>query len=1145
MIRSCILAVLLAVAPAWVAAASVEDQLQSAALLAKENKLAQAAKAYQAILAGNPEAAAALKARYQLAKVLNDLGEIDGAVAAYAAVAEGDARFPQRREALFELAKLHAANKEHAKAVTVIERLLSEGAGLYEDDAQLLAAGWYAVQSKWDEAGAKLNLLKRKRESKLAKEAAYRMVVLWLRAGRIDDATAALGDFVRTFGDDERLPDLFIRAVTLSKERNRIDQALAIAAQLKTAYPRSPEAAAADYVAAVIQYERKDAAGAIRILDAIGRNDRPQLRPVAGEALLLSAQIHLFDLKDEAAAMDRYRAAADRVRESDAPRKVEILEQANYHLAEHHFRAKRWAVALEHYLVLRQIGSTLNVFGRILECQKELGEDPRLDGVLGEADIARFKDIVDRHPRTEAAVEAELQILQIRVGNARRGGDSIRRFAADFERILKDYPAEVVARNDNAMYCHLQIGLCLSAGKDAADRTAALAAFERALALCPPTGSYRPDILDGIARMAEATGDRARARATYAELARLVGDQAGAAAKAEKPDQRRVAELRQRSDGYLAALVARSDAGSAAEVEKLLLQIIEQVGPLSDQAREARFQLGEVRIAARDFPGAAKAFTEFIAVYGPKQDAAGDFAERFRPDDRPETAQLMRAAARRAQAWSLNRHTQHQLAAYRWIDRNLPERNRWLPEARYHLAMALVAGTRAAQREAKLEAAKALWAGLYSREADPAKAAQARHDWVGSNDPVIVPYVKTGLLKAGQFFGEAEDHLMAAACFQAVVDRYARNPDQLNDEDRALYLADDQIPVARYALGLACIRIGDRSRLLAAWRPYIDELRADRFRIPALRQFGAIMLQADDQAPAIDALSVLLDEYGTNPIDAAGKPLPVPEQERLRGRTAWNGVRMPRPASLDQGQIRYQLGFLHFSRDQVTRAAKVLAPFLSDEALKANPSRDRALFMLGQSRLRARDAAGADAALDALLSDHPRFAAAEEAYTWLARARLEAGRHEPLARLMREYAKAYPAGERRPRMDLIAAQGQVAQGKAAEGQTALTAVFQGALYQDVKADAAAAIAGVHLAAKPPQLDRAREWFDRSLGILPTAPALLGAARTAAAQRRHQDARTLAERLLQDFPRADPDLAAAARDAIVAAQKELAKGQPAK
>lgn len=1129
--------------PAGLGAASAEDSLTAADRQAKDGNNTAAAKAYESFIKTNPEHSQIISARYRLGKCYEDLGKIEEAIEQYNAVGGADAKFRGRNEALFALGKLLASLKRHEEAIKAIEKLLAAGGGLYEEDSHMLLGGYYAILSKWDDAAAHFNILRR-RESTQAPTAAYKLALLWLRAEKLDDAVQAINFLAEKWPSHANLPELLISVASLNRQKGKLDVALGLCEQIKTRFPSSQEAAAAEYLQGLCLSDRKDFAGAVKVLDGMSRYNQPSLRGLAGEGLVLSAQIWGRDLKDRAKALQRYEEAAQMVREIETPRRTEILEHCWFQLAEDHFQKKNWAAALDFYLMLRQLGTKINIFGRIIACQEALGDKARPDISF---DDQYWKDIVEKNPGTLMAAEAEIALADQKLGKVDRTRDPRRpessapvaALASEYQRILKTYTP--VLNPDLVGYCHSQVGYCLSASATKEGKLAAIAAYEKAISAVPEkTNRYRVPSLEVIARISESIGDLARARAIYRELLQIARAMAG-------DDQKNV-KLQEKTNDYLKGMITRVDTEDAvkAAIEDTQ-KLIDEAGPLSDIARSARYYLAELHYLRKDFAAAAKAWKDFIKTYGPPQDASGDFTTAFVPVAEEKTEQIQSAAARIAHAWCMQGHDQNMLAAYQWLVKNLADKNRWMPEAEYWLAMELGKGKKGETKEGKKALAETLWTKVVCKTTDPTAFAKNWHPWVSSTDDNVVRYIRAAMMRAGQSWSEIEDNERAAAVFEHFLQRFEIDFKRLTEEQRLLQAQDDQLPVARYALGLAYHNLGDLTRMTTAWKPYLEGHREPnklRFRISALKMLGVEAGKAEKYQVAVDAYAVLLDEYGLNPINpTTQKPVPIPMEERLYKNRSWDGIRQAVPKGLDQGEIRFNLGVLYFKHEAYALAALALKSFESDPDLAANASRDRALFMAGQSLYKTNDFPKAGKVLSTLLRDHPKFPALEEVAVWAGRAWVEAKNWKDFDAVLATFRSKWANSDWRTRMDLLHARSLLGRGQIAEGQALLKSLAKADTYEDVKADAAYQLGMFLIGSTPANYKEAMPWFDQSIATYPRDQSLFDAARCAKQLGNGIKARDLCGRLLKDFPKSP--LVQQCGQLLVEIQKDIAKTQSSK
>lgn len=661
---------------AW-AAESPEGILKQAQQLEDENKTSRAADLYRAFLKEYPNHSQVLEARYRLARCLDNLGLVDEALLQLDAVAKSpDKRFRNRPDALLMLGKLHGSLKSYEAATKALEQLLTEGAGLYEDEALNLAAGYYAVMKKFDEAAAKLNLLKRREGSRFAEEAAYKLAVLWLKAENLDLAIEAVGDLAARYPANRHARGLMLQIADLCRRQNMHARAIATCEQLVSRYPKSREAEEVGYILGLCYRDRKQFDKAIETLDGVARVPANRASGLAAEAILETAAICQGELNQPEKAMARYDDAAKMARESNSERRDLILEQCYFNLAEYHFMKKNWSVALEYYVLLRKTGSNLNVLGRILKCQAELGADD--DRAVGTAaDLSILKKKIEENPGTLIAAEAEV-FLADRAYNqallARGGFDAV---IEQYEGVLKRYPRNVLSQGSLESYVLMQLGLSYGHGETRAELKKAMATLEKAIAVEPET-PYKRDILEGLARVADQAGDKEKAFEVYQRLFALTSQKVEGG-QAEEAERLRMSE-------YLRAVLTRAERkDSIEEALRISQQIAQKAGPFSEAARHAMFYMGELYYLKKDFATAAKTFKTFIRAYGPKLDANDDVAGGpWKPAKLdPQAEQVYEAAVRIAHCWFMQGHLANMLQAYRWIIANVPHQNKYVAEAQY------------------------------------------------------------------------------------------------------------------------------------------------------------------------------------------------------------------------------------------------------------------------------------------------------------------------------------------------------------------------------------------------------------------------------------------------------------------------------
>jgi len=872
-----------------------EQMLKRAAQMAKDGRAARAVRVYQDFLKAHPTHSQVTEAHYRLAKCLDGIGWVDEAIEHLQQVVRSRRKIPQRLQAYHMLGKLQASLKQYAPAIKTFEAMLAEGAGLYEDEVMSLCAGYYALLKKYDDAAAKLNILMRKRGSRFAEQAAYKLVLLWLQAGKPDHTRDALQLLIQEFPKNKQIPALMVRAADLCRTQGRFARAVAICEQLKSHFAKTPEALAGGYVLGLCHRDRKEYEKAAGTFEAIARAPQHRRQGLAAEALLQAADIYHFEMANLPKAMGAYGEAAALARNSDSERKEKVLEQCYFRLAEYHYRKKNWSVALEYYLLLRRVGTQLNILGRIMRCQSELNLAQK-PGAVTDSDVEAIKKKIAANPGSFAAAEGEVFLIDRKLPRHLRWHRGYEKYARQYAAVLKKYPRSVLSESHLESYIHSQIGFCYSTSKTPADLKKAIGAFEKSVEVDPKT-PYLVGSLESVALLADQVGQKQKAFDAYQKLYQLSANQIRTAYSQETaPDP----ALKRRSIDYLKGMLTRADPGTSVEKAIALVERIKkEKGIFSEAAREAQYYLGELYFVKKDFSSAVKSFRLFIRLYGPKQDGKGEVADApWKPrsvDDK--TAQLYEAAVRAAHAWYLQGHTQNMLEAYRWIIRNFPHRNPYMAEANYWLAMELGKGKKGRTAEGQRAMAEELWRMVVnpSLKFAEAKFSEGFHFWVADRKgqyASVQRYVKSAILKCAKVFGSQGRHEMAAR----MLEQYLRLYPLTKDPRTRLIRRDEMYDVARYALGREYIALGEVGRVIRLYEEYVKGSRDDRFRVSGLKLLGYHAGQNQRYAIATEAYATLLDEYGQNALDADGEPVPVPPSQRLRPYGhGWNGVRMPVP----------------------------------------------------------------------------------------------------------------------------------------------------------------------------------------------------------------------------------------------------------
>ncbi|MGB2823495.1 MAG: tetratricopeptide repeat protein, partial [Phycisphaerae bacterium] len=634
------LTLLVALTCAAAGAEAPEQVLKRAEQLEKEGKISRAVELYRSFLKAHPSHSQTLDAHYRLAKCLDALGYVDEVFEQLEIVVKSpNRRYGNRAAAFYMLGKLRASLKQYDEAAKVFERMLAEGAGLYEDEVLSLCAGYYAVQNKYDDAAAKLNILKRRRDSRYAEQAAYKLAVLWLRAENLDLAVEAVEDLAQRFPTNPQARGLMFQVADLFRRKRQFSKAIAACEQLKARFGKSREADAVAYVIGLCHRDSKQFDKAVAAFDSLARSLENRRNGIAAEGVLQSADILYGELGDPDRAMGRYEEAAKLAKDSQGERRQQVLEQCYFRLAEHHFSRKKWSVALEYYSLLRRVGTDINILPRILKCQAQLEED-LASAIDSDADVAYIKQKIQENAGTFAAAEGEVFLLDRELHEAIQRKRPAQGLVPKYQEVLKKYPPSVLSQQSLESYIYAQLGVCHAHGGTKEQLAQAIAMYEKGLAVDPAT-PYATEILEGVAAVADAVGDNDKSFATYKRLFEL------AAAKVEKGTADDA--TREGLSEYLRGMLTRAERKSSiAEAVAVAQGIIEKKGPFSEAARYAMFYLGDLHYLRKDFSTAAKTYRQYIKAYGPQLNAAGDVADPpWKPAKVDEkTLQVYEAAVR-------------------------------------------------------------------------------------------------------------------------------------------------------------------------------------------------------------------------------------------------------------------------------------------------------------------------------------------------------------------------------------------------------------------------------------------------------------------------------------------------------------------
>jgi len=1126
------LLLLLALTATAGAAETPEGILKRARQLDEQGKASRAAKLYRAFLKNHPNHTQVLNAHYRLAKCLDSLGWVDESIQHLETVIKArDKRYRQRQDAFYMLGKLHASMKHYKRGAEVFERMLLEGAGLYEDEVLSLCGGYYGVLKRYDEAAAKFNLLKRRKGSRFAEQAAYKLAVLWLRAENLEFAVEAVQDLALRFPRNKQARGLMLQIADLFRKQRKFRKAAAACEQLRSRFPKSREAQASGYVLGLCYRDRKQFDKAAKTLEAVARVPAHRKTGLAAEALLQAADIYYGELAQPKKAMQRYEETAKIVRESTGERRTQILEQCYFRLAEHNFGQKRWNVALEYYLLLRKLGTRLNVLPRILKCQAEVdvGQDT---GVGTESDIEMIEKKIKENPGTFIAAEGEVFLTDLELSKALNRKAGLYDIVAKYKGVLKKYSKDVLAQDSLESYVYTQLGLCYGRGETKLAQRRAIACLEKALAVDPKT-PYKTEILENMARVADAGGDKQKAFEVYQRLFAMSAQRV-ASGEGGEPESQRMAE-------YLRGILSRAEQkDSIEEALAIARRITQKRGPFSEAARHALFYMGDLYYLKKDFSTAAKAYRQFIKAYGPRQNPKGEvIGAPWKPQGIDERVrQVHEASARVAHCWYMQGHTQNMVKAYEWLLANFSHQNKYVAEAHYWLALEMVKGKKGRSKENKRKMAEALWKNVVNPSFDLESRDLKRrfHFWV--TDRQMQKYVKAAILKSGQASSGLGEHERAAGIFRQYLELY---PELSRRRRDASTKPDPMYRTARYALGREYIALDNITKLIDCYKVYVDQMRECRFRVSALQLLGYHASRRGVSEAAIEAYATLLDEYGQNDRNAQGEIIPVPERDRTRRRRyRWDGVRMAPPKGLDLGQVRYALGFLYWKKENWGRCVKILTPFVVNPQLFENKSRPKALYMVARSYYHAHDYERGLKVLLKLLRDHPRFEAIEEAYVYAARGCAETRRWSEIPRLWKWLVRERPRSPNRPHMDLYAALATLGQGKAQEGVARLRSIANSDTYEDVKADAHYHLGTHFMSLEPPKYKTALDCLDKSLALYPRERSCLAAAKCCIELKNWKKAKALLERAIRDFPTGNRKTIEKAKRLLPEVLKQMAK-----
>lgn len=1150
--RLALICMALAAGMSAMAGLSPEEAMREAARHEKEGAFRRAQTIYEDFLKENPQHIQALNVKYRLGICQDNIGETDKAIETFKQVvaAGDDKHFKHRAETTVKLSKLLGASDKHQEAVDYLTALLKEGAGLYEDEAQNLCGGYQAILGNFDEAAVMFNILQNKTGSPLAKEAAYKLAIVWMKSGKTDMAKHAVEQFAARYPAHPKTVELFCRIARHYFESQKYKSALGVCTQVKDGYSTRPEAMEAAFIIALCYREAGKTEEAIKAFEAAAKMPQAMHNMVlATEAYFEIAQLLRKDLKREEDAMEYYSRAATKARNPVTKRQKQILEYCLFNLAEYHFRKENWSSALDLYMQLRQAGSELNVLSRILHCQSKMDQYGAA-ALFGDDDeeIKFIKARIAANPGTLVALQAEVFLLDKRLeketlseratGDWNRLSDIIK----EFQGLLTKYPAGIVKQQSLDAYIMMRMAHAYGAASEerlglqsASEKWGTgLSLYEKALAAAPDS-LFLVEMLEGVAVLGQKTGQNRKAFDAYKRLY----DIAGKEAKKFDPNKPKTAAAKEEqgheSFRYIRGLATIADTTDMVEEAiNTVKDIIARNEPESADAREARFYLGELYYMKRRYSDAAREYKTFIRRYGPPLDANGDVIQAKTP---PRTqggnknqgpprvddvlAKVYECGVRIAHCWYSQGHTKNMLEAYQWIIKNQNQGNHYLGEAHYVTILNMTKGPDNNTSEKKVEQAEAFWRDVVNPSMDWGSEEFKRsfHFWV--KHPVAVPYVKTAVLKAGELYGDAGKHVTAAQIFKQYLGIFT--PEEMvaggkRGSKQPRFPRDEMYDIASYAAGREFIQAGDYTSMAEIYRPYIDAHRDVSYRPSILMLLGHYGTEGEMFQDAQDAYASLLDEYGPpNPVDPkSGLPIPVKKEGRLRQGSSWNGIRMQPPEKYDAGKIRYSLGYLFWKKEDWRMCRTTLAPFLDDAGLKTSESRAEALFMTGRSSYRLKDTKQGTEVIGSLLYQYPKFKGNEEAFIDVMSACVKDSDWKRLDRYYALFVERHPESLRRPYADFYDALGKVRRGQREEGLSKLRSVAKADTYEDLKADAFYEVA-VQVKSDP---KTALKLLERSIEYYPRANSLLEAGRCAVDLQQWKDARTYLDRCIREFPRSE-------------------------
>ena len=1131
-IRRGALILLITALPMASRALSPEETVAAAERAEKGGALQQAVDLYDQFLKENPDHIQRSAVLYRMGIDLDGLGLSDRATVAFEqalAIPAEKTTGKHRPDCFMRLAKRQAADSKHVEAAATLEKFLKEGGtGLYEDEAQNLRASYLTINGRYDEAAMLFIIQRNKPGSAYAKEAAYKLPVVWLKAEKYDLAKNSIEEFAMQFPEHPRVPELFIRLARAYFGQKNYKSAGDLCQQVLRDFKTAPEALDAAFIIALCFRDSEKYDAAVERLEALSK--MPQAAHdtvVTCEALFEAAQICRKTLNKPDRAFALYEQAAARARDGLTQRQQEILEQSLFFSAEYLMKQEKWSSAYDLYAQLRKIGSKINLISRIMKCESKMNKDGSMV-FDSEEEIAFIRQRIAENPRTLMALQFEINLIDQKLfkiqkeiqtaaksegkGFATIEWKVLKPLLDEYSSLLTRYPADVLAQQDLGAYIRIRMGSLYAYMQETEpDRVGkmkiGIQLLEEAL-IAAPASPFCVEALEALALLAGRAGDDRKSFDTYKKLFLLTSQD-------PKSQRRKPAD-------YMSGLKATATSKDMeAEVIDLMQQIIDKNPPQSEECREARFNLAEMFFLKGRLSEAAKTYKDFVRIYGPTQTVDGVVVAGWekKVKEGPVLDQVYEAGLREAQCWRSQGHTVNMLKAYRWVMANQNFKNPRVAEATY---LSLITGVKIADLPPakKEELGRDLWTQVVNTSLDfGAKAFESGfYPWV--RNPNAVPFVRVAVLKAAQLSADAGNHRRAAEMYQQYLKLYpaADVPSQVGINGK--FARDEFFFMAAFAVGREYVLANDAVAMVDAFRGYLDGLRDSKFRAAALQMVGHYGTQAELYNDAADAYAALLDEYIQPSAASVKLGTVVPPEARLRKKSSWNGIRMTAPEGWDVSQIRFGLGYLYKQKEQWELCATTLLPFLTDASLRESSNRADALFTLGRCRMNLGQVKDGQVALDRLIKDHADYKGCEDAYVELVRSFVKLSDWDPVARYYTMYVAKHPDSLRRSFMDLCNALAQIGQGQVEAGERTLRELTQADTYPDVKAEAYYRLGMRKLGAKPPDLSGGFALLRKSIELFPDAPALLEAGRCAIEKKEWAAARGYLDQLLREFPRAD-------------------------